>query len=188
MIRIELSLRLANSPGALAGVCRLLSDERVNVQAMALETGGQLRLVVDNHVHAAAVLREHHHQVTERDVIVTAVPERARRAGAGAEAGRRRRRQRRVRYGGGSEGSPTATIVLGVETRERAVGGRGRLMKLYVETMDAVVVDVDADGRVRLEDEDWSQPTLQERRAIIHAAQEELPRSGNCSRSSRRRR
>jgi hypothetical protein len=47
-------------------------------------------------------------------------------------------------------------------------------MKLYVGTMDAVVVDVAADGRVRLENEDWCQPTLQERRAIIHAAQEEL--------------
>ena len=47
-------------------------------------------------------------------------------------------------------------------------------MKLYVETMDASVVDVAADGRVRLDDEDWSQPTLQERRAIIHAAQEEM--------------
>jgi len=47
-------------------------------------------------------------------------------------------------------------------------------MKLYVGTMDAVVVDVSADGRVRLDQEDWSQPTLQERRAIIHAAQEEL--------------
>ena len=47
-------------------------------------------------------------------------------------------------------------------------------MKLYVDKMDAVVVDVDADGRVRLENEDWSQPTLQERRAIMHAAQEEL--------------
>ena len=47
-------------------------------------------------------------------------------------------------------------------------------MKLYVETMDASVVDVAADGRVRLDGEDWSQPTLQERRAIIHAAQEEL--------------
>ena len=40
--------------------------------------------------------------------------------------------------------------------------------------MDAVVVDVDAEGRVRLENEDWSEPTLQERRAIIYAAQEEL--------------
>lgn len=47
-------------------------------------------------------------------------------------------------------------------------------MKLYVDTMEAVVVDVTADGRVRLENEDWSQPTLQERRAIIHAAQQEL--------------
>ena len=47
-------------------------------------------------------------------------------------------------------------------------------MKLFVETMDAVVVDVQADGRVRLENEEWSQPTLQEKRAIIHAAQEEL--------------
>ena len=47
-------------------------------------------------------------------------------------------------------------------------------MKLYVETMDAVVVDVNADGNVQLDGEEWSQPTLQERRAIIHAAQQEL--------------
>ncbi len=84
-IRTELSLRLPNSPGALAGVCRLLSDERVNVQAMTLEAGGQLRLVVDNHVHGGAVLREHHHQVTERDVIVTAVPNVAGSAGSGVD-------------------------------------------------------------------------------------------------------
>jgi hypothetical protein len=47
-------------------------------------------------------------------------------------------------------------------------------MHLYVETMDAVVVEVSGDGRVRLHNEDWSTPTLQERRAIIHAAEEEL--------------
>jgi hypothetical protein len=47
-------------------------------------------------------------------------------------------------------------------------------MRLYVSTMDAVVVEVSSDGRVRLENEDWSTPTLQERRAIIYAAQEEL--------------
>jgi hypothetical protein len=40
--------------------------------------------------------------------------------------------------------------------------------------MNATVVDVDPDGRVRLENEEWSMPTLQERRAIIHSAQEEL--------------
>jgi hypothetical protein len=47
-------------------------------------------------------------------------------------------------------------------------------MRLYVETMDAVVVEVDADGRVRLEHEGWSTPSLQERRAIIYAAQQEI--------------
>ena len=47
-------------------------------------------------------------------------------------------------------------------------------MRLYVEPMDAVVIDVDGAGRVRLENEDWSEPTLQERRAIIYAARNEL--------------
>ena len=73
-IRTELNLRLPNSPGALAGVCRLMSDERVNIVALMLESGGQVRMVVDNHVHGAAVLREHHHQVTEREVIMVTVP------------------------------------------------------------------------------------------------------------------
>ena len=47
-------------------------------------------------------------------------------------------------------------------------------MRLYVEPMDAVVIEVAADGRVRLENEDWSVPTLQERRAIIYAAANEI--------------
>jgi hypothetical protein len=125
MIRIELSLRLANSPGALAGVCRLLSDARINVQALGLETGGQLRMVVDNHVHAAAVLRDHHHQVTERNVIVTAVPN-----GPGALAPALKmigdaNVNIEYAYGGGAEGSPTATIVIGVDEAERAAAAAG---------------------------------------------------------------
>ena len=125
MIRTELSLRLPNSPGALAGVCRLLSDERVNILAMLLESGGQLRLVVDNHVHGGAMLREHHHQVSERDVIVTTIPnvpgalapalKLVSDAGVNVE----------YAYGGGSEGSPTATIVLGVDNAERAAAAAG---------------------------------------------------------------
>jgi hypothetical protein len=52
-------------------------------------------------------------------------------------------------------------------------------MRLYIKTMDAVLVDFDADGRVKFEAHagtsgDWSQPTVQERRAIIHAAQIEV--------------
>ena len=47
-------------------------------------------------------------------------------------------------------------------------------MRLYVKPMDAVVVEVDADGRVRLDGEDWSSPSLQERRAIIYSAKNEI--------------
>jgi hypothetical protein len=47
-------------------------------------------------------------------------------------------------------------------------------MRLYVEPMDAVVVAARDDGCVRLENEDWTHPTLQERRAIIYAAQNEI--------------
>ena len=46
-------------------------------------------------------------------------------------------------------------------------------MKLYVEPMDVVVVEFDGDGRVRLETDEWIAPTLQEKRAIIYAAQQE---------------
>jgi hypothetical protein len=47
-------------------------------------------------------------------------------------------------------------------------------MHLYVEPMDAVVVEVTDDGRVRLEDEELAVPTLQERRAILFAAHGEI--------------
>jgi len=40
--------------------------------------------------------------------------------------------------------------------------------------MDVTVVDVDRDGRVQLETGEWIAPTLQEKRAIIYAAQQQL--------------
>ena len=56
-------------------------------------------------------------------------------------------------------------------------------MWLYVEPMDAVVVEVSADGRVRYaaaggeaaaeKGGEWTTPTLQERRAILYAAEKE---------------
>ena len=124
-IRTEVNLRLPNNPGALAGVCRLLSDERVNVLAMALDAAGQLRLVLDNHVHGAAVLREHHHQVVEREVIVTSIPNvpgslaPALRLVSDADV------NIEYAYGGAAEGGATATIVLGVDNAVRASAAAG---------------------------------------------------------------
>ena len=55
-------------------------------------------------------------------------------------------------------------------------------MKLYVDAMDATLVEVSPDGQVRYAPDavapsgegGWSRPTLQERRAIIYAAQSEM--------------
>lgn len=47
-------------------------------------------------------------------------------------------------------------------------------MKLYVEPMDAYIVEVTDDGRVRVNDEEPATPTLQERRAILYAAEHEI--------------
>ena len=124
-IRTELNLRLPNSPGALAGICALLSNERVNIIALALEGMGQLRLVVDNHVHAAATLRDHHHQVTERDVIVVSTsnapgslaPTLRLVADAGVNV--------EYAYAGAPDGSATAAIVLGVDDAVRAAAAAG---------------------------------------------------------------
>jgi len=47
--RPELSLRLPNSPGSLASVCRELAAERIQIHALSLDASGMLRLIVDNH-------------------------------------------------------------------------------------------------------------------------------------------
>jgi hypothetical protein len=47
-------------------------------------------------------------------------------------------------------------------------------VRLFVPTMDAVLVEAAPDGRLRFENEDWTTPTLQERRAVIHAARKEI--------------
>lgn len=73
-IRSELSLRLPNNPGALAGACRALADERVNILALSLDAGGTLRVVVDNALHALETLREQHYQAEQRDVLYTTIP------------------------------------------------------------------------------------------------------------------
>jgi acyl-CoA reductase-like NAD-dependent aldehyde dehydrogenase len=47
-------------------------------------------------------------------------------------------------------------------------------MHLYIPTMDATLVEFAPDGRIRFDNEEWVAPSVQERRAIIHAAKEAL--------------
>lgn len=48
------------------------------------------------------------------------------------------------------------------------------MTRLFIPTMDASLVEFDEQGRVRFENEDWTTPSVQERRAIIHAAKDQL--------------
>ena len=124
-IQTELGLRLPNSPGALATICRSLADERVNIIAMTIESNGQLRLVVDNAVRAAGALRDRHHQVSEREVLVVQIahgpgslgPVLKLIADAGVNI--------EYAYGAAIDAHPVATIVLGVDDARRAAAAAG---------------------------------------------------------------
>lgn len=72
-IRTELRLRLPNSPGALAQLTSVLTQEHVRIIALSLESNGLARLVVDNVSRATEVLTRHHVQADTRDVLCTVV-------------------------------------------------------------------------------------------------------------------
>lgn len=120
MIRPELTVRLPNSPGALAGVCRLLSDEHVNIVALSLEASGHLHLVVDNPGRATGALAAHHHKVTEREVLFMVIghqhgglaPLLTLVSDAGVNVN--------YAYGAGAEGATSAAVVIGVDDAMRA--------------------------------------------------------------------
>ncbi len=73
-IRTELTVRVQNMPGALGRLCALLAQERINILALSLEPTGTLHLLVDNPVHAAGILRDHHYNLAEREVLYTLAP------------------------------------------------------------------------------------------------------------------
>src|SRR6202790_3046518 len=126
-IRPALTPRAPNSRGTLAAICSLLADERVNINPLAPDTSGQLRLVVDNSVRAAGILRERHYQVAERNVVFVPVangpgalalaPVLAQAAESGVNI--------EYAYAAASEGSAMAAVVMGVSDAARAASAAG---------------------------------------------------------------
>ena len=125
MIRTELNLRLPNSPGALAGVCRLLADERVNVFALSLDVGGHLHLVADNPVRASGALQARHHRVTERDVILVPLSNQPSSAATILELLAAAGVNVDYTYSGVGEAGSTASLVIGVDDALRAAALAG---------------------------------------------------------------
>ena len=44
-------------------------------------------------------------------------------------------------------------------------------MRLHIETMDAILIAFNDRGQVLFENDEWTTPSLQETRAILHAAE-----------------
>ena len=124
-IRTELNLRLQNSPGSLARVCKVLADERLNLIALNLDGNGTLRFVVDNPIHAAATLKEQHYQVEQRDVLYAVIPNQpgslARAVRLVADAGL----NLDYVYASGVENDAMVGVVIGVPDATRASTAAG---------------------------------------------------------------
>ena len=124
-IRKELTLVIENKPGAAARVFQGLSDDHINILAMQLEHTGLLRLVVDNPLHAAELMRERKIKVDQRDVLYTVMPNdpgalgRAARllAGAGVNV--------EYLYATAVEGHAMAAVVIGVPDAMKASAAAG---------------------------------------------------------------
>lgn len=72
----QISIFLENRPGTLSEVIDLLRENGINMLALSLSEGldiGYLRIIVDDHDKAVAVLRKKGNLVIERDVALLAV-------------------------------------------------------------------------------------------------------------------
>jgi hypothetical protein len=124
-IRTELSLRLPNSPGALGRACDALSEARVSILGLHLESSGRLRLVVDNPLQGAGALREHHYQVEEREVLYVLLPNTPGSLAASARLLADAGVNVEYAYGGVVEGTAMAAAVFGVTDAQRAAAAAG---------------------------------------------------------------
>ena len=75
----QISIFLENKPGQLSTICRALADAEVNIVTLSLaDTAdfGIVRMIVDDHEKAKAVLSDRGHVVNVREVIAVCVPDR----------------------------------------------------------------------------------------------------------------
>ena len=75
----QISIFLENKPGQLSAICRDLADAGINIATLSLaDTAdfGIVRMIVDDHEKAKAVLEGKGHVVNVREVIAVCVPDR----------------------------------------------------------------------------------------------------------------
>jgi hypothetical protein len=119
-IHREITVKLANSPGTLARVGQVLGAERINMLAMAVDSSGTLRMVVDNPLHAAGTLREQHYNVEERDVLYTTMPNEPGSMGRALKLLADADVNVEYAYASGIDGGSLVAVVIGVTDPQKA--------------------------------------------------------------------
>lgn len=79
-IQRQLSVFLANRPGAMAHICGILSESNVNIQALSVHDtvdNAVVRLVVDNPMKALLLLEQEEFYILEQEVVVLSVDNQA---------------------------------------------------------------------------------------------------------------
>lgn len=74
----QLSLFVENCPGSLSKVCQVLKENRINISTLSLADTreyGILRLLIQEHERARAVLEKAGYVVKETDVLALTVPD-----------------------------------------------------------------------------------------------------------------
>ena len=75
----QISIFLENKPGQLAGICRALAKENVNIATLSLADSadfGIVRMIVDDHVKGCEVLARAGFAVVQTEVVMATVPDR----------------------------------------------------------------------------------------------------------------
>ena len=123
MIRTELQFRLPNSPGALANIIAMLAADEVRIAALALDSGGLARVVVNNVDRAIAALTHQHVKVERRDVLCTLTTRRSLSAVLAGAASAGVNIEYAYASSPGEDGP--LTLVLGVDDAMRASAAAG---------------------------------------------------------------
>jgi len=114
----QLTVCLANRPGTLARVCRILAEAKVNIVAISVNDAAEaclVRLVCDDARAASRTLQAEGLQTVETPVRLMEVPN---KVGALAElAERLSRRKVNIEFLYGSAGSARGKVVLVMEAR-----------------------------------------------------------------------
>ena len=75
-IQKQLSILLANRPGALAHIANILAEANINIMALSVHDtvdNAVVRLVLDNPVKALLLLEQEELYILEQDVVILAV-------------------------------------------------------------------------------------------------------------------